>query len=737
MSYSDASDSSTDSSGATSAEAAGTDPFITLTITPDTGLGFQLESMEATEELGRPFLILLDVSASTPKNDLHTLLGSTATVKLTYPEKDPRYFSGIVSRVQYRGLSGGGYKYQVELRPWIWLLGSQQDCAIFSAKSPWTIMTTLFRDAGFTDFADKRQNAAGDTVVDYCVQYRETTLDFVTRLMEQYGIYYFVTHTDGTHTLNFADDPNSHTSAGAAIPYRYDQTGWRAVDDHVWDWSADAQIQPGAFTFRDYNFTTPKADLTSKSLIDGKHTHGSGEIYDYPGIYGTADDGQKVAQVRMQDFDTRRQIYGGTSNSRKLGAGTKFTLSDFADAAGNQEYLIIQSVCTVERAETRSFQDQDEIIDTFRCVMRAVPGTRPFRLPDTTPRPLIRGPQTARVAGESGQEVTTDLYGRIKVKFPWDRRTTEDENSSCWIRVSQTWAGKAWGSMVIPRIGQEVVVEFLEGNPDRPLVTGCVYNADQTVPYALPDNKTRTTTKSNSSLNGGGFNEWRFEDKKDSEEVFFQAQKDFNEVILGAHTETITGSTTTVVDKGNRSYTVNTGTDLLEVKGDRTVKLHANDSLTVDSNRTTTITGNNETKISGTNKITVTGAETNTLSDARTTKISSDDTTTVGGKSGLTVTSDHSIKTSASSTIDAATKILLKCGASSIEMTPSGITITCGGSTIEFTTTKIAVAALQVSAEADTTMQVSGLTTTVKGSLELELDGGLEAVLKGAMVMIN
>ena len=194
----------------------------------------------------------------------------------------------------------------------------------------------------------------------------------------------------------------------------------------------------------------------------------------------------------------------------------------------------------VERAETRAFQagEDDDLIDTFRCVLRAVPRRTPFRLPNMTPRPLIRGPQTARVAGESGQEITTDQYGRIKVKFPWDRRTTEDENSSCWIRVAQSWAGQGWGAMFIPRIGQEVVVEFLEGNPDRPLVTGQVYNADMTVPYALPDNKTRSTIKSNSSLNGGGFNEFRFEDKKGSEEVFFQAQKDFNEVILNiAHLE--------------------------------------------------------------------------------------------------------------------------------------------------------------------------------------------------------
>ena len=252
----------------------------------------------------------------------------------------------------------------------------------------------------------------------------ESTFDFVTRLMERFGLYYFVTHAEGAHTLNFADDPASHTALTEAIPYRFREADWHSTDDQLWDWSAEAQIQPGAYTLRDYNFTTPKADLTAKSLLAGGHTYGTNEVYDYPGQYDVANDGQKAAQVRMQDFAARRQVSGGTSNSRKLGCGSRFTLSDFPDAAANQEYLVIESICTVERAETRAFQagEDDDLLDTFNCVLRALPSSHPFRLPNSTVRPIISGPQTARVAGESGQEVTTDQYGRIKVKFPWDRR---------------------------------------------------------------------------------------------------------------------------------------------------------------------------------------------------------------------------------------------------------------------------------------------------------------------------
>ena len=708
----------TDSGGAS---ASGSTPFITLTLSPDAGLGFILDTMEATEELGRPFLITLDVSASTPQNDLHTILGSTATVSLSYPEKATRYFNGIVARVQYRGLSGGGYRYRLELRPWIWLLSRTQDCAIFSSQAPWDIITGLFRTAGFTDFADMRQNTAGSTVLDYCVQYRETTFDFVTRLMEQYGIYYFVTHANGTHTINFADDPNSHTALTDAIPYRYDQTDWRAVDDHIWDWSADAGIQPGAYTYRDYNFTTPSADLTAKSLIDGNHTYGSSEVYDYPGRYDTAANGTPVAQVRMQDFDTRRQMYGGISNSRLLGSGVKFTLSGFPDSAGNQEYLVTHSVCTVDRAETRAFQDEDEIIDTFRCTMRAVPATRPFRLPDLTPRPLIRGPQTAVVTGDSGQEITTDQYGRIKVKFPWDRSATTGENTSCWIRVAQGWAGQGWGSIFIPRIGQEVVVEFLDGNPDRPLVTGSVYNATMTVPYTLPDNMTRSTVKTNSSLGGGGFNEFRFEDKKGSEEVFFQAQKDFNETILNNHTATITQDTTTTVSQGNRVVTVSQGNDTHTVsQGNRVVTVsQGNDTRTVSQgNRSATVSAGDESLTVSQGKRTVT--------------IST-------GNDGLTVTQgDLTVDVTAGTTkVTSGTKILLQVGSNTLEMTTTGITLTVSSSSIQLTESGITISGAQVQASATSSMEVSGLTTKVSGDTSLDLDGGLNATLKGAMVEIN
>ncbi len=661
--------------------------FVGLRVTPDPGLELVLDEMQASEELGRPFLVVLECSGAAPRADLHAVLGSSATVTLTHPDKPTRHFNGVVARILHLGLSGGAYRYRLELRPWIWLLSRRQDCAIFSAKSVWTIITTLFRDAGFNDFQDKRQNDTGGAVLDYCVQYRETTLDFVTRLMEQVGLYYYVTHAEGSHTLCLADDPNSHPSAAEAIPYLFDQTDWRSVDDHVWDLSTDAAIEPGATTLREFNFTTPRADLTAKSLIPGGHVHGTSEVYDYPGLYDTADAGTAAARVRMQAREARRQVFSAASNGRGVFTGGRFTLSGYSDAGANVEYLVTRTTCTVSAGETRSRSD-GMLVDTFRVALHALPATTPFRLERLTPRPRIAGPQTAIVSGASGEEVTTDQYGRIKVKFPWDRSAGADENSSCWIRVAQVWAGTAWGAIFIPRIGQEVVVEFLEGNPDRPLVTGAVYNAVTTVPYGLPENRTRSTIKSNSSIGGDGFNELRFEDKKGSEEVFLQAQKDLTVSVLNNRTATVTQDDTTTVSKGDRAVTVSEGNDTHTVsEGNRSATVSEGDeSLTVSKgNRTVTVSTKND---------------------------------------ALTVTNgDHSITvTTGGSTVTAGKSITLKVGGNSITIDTTGITITA---------TKITATANAGPFEA------SGLTAKVAGSTALELDGGASATLKAAVVAIN
>jgi type VI secretion system secreted protein VgrG len=580
-------------SGSDPSDSDDASPFGSVTVTPDPGYKLVFDGLEAVETLGRPFLYNLDVSSSKTTSELMNLLGSKVTVTFKTSESDTtRYFNGMLTRIVYAGLVGGASRYHLELRPWIWLLTRIHDCKIFQNMAPFDIITQVCRDAGFSDFADKRQNQAGSTVLDYCVQYRESSLDFVTRLMEQYGIYYYFEHTDSKHTLNFADDPNSHTALADPIQYQRQMTELRTVEDHVWEYAADLRVQPGTYTSRDYNFTTPSADLTAKSMKQGTHEYGSSEIYDYPGLYDTAANGQKLTDVRIQEIAARRQMFTGSTNARGLLCGCRFTLcaavnnplKQVVDESLYAEYLVIGTITHFGMGESKS-GSAGELTDSYNCAFQAIPGATPFRLERQTALPLIRGPQTAKIVGPSGQEIYTDQYGRVKVQFYWDRVNPPDETASCWIRVSQTWAGAGWGSMIIPRIGQEVIVDFLEGNPDRPIITGCVYNANNTVPYPLPDNATRSTIKSNSSLGGGGSNELRFEDKKGSEEVMFHAQYDYNKFVLHNETVTITQDHTTTVQQGKRAITVSQGDNTLTVsQGNKSVTVSTgNDSLTVSS----------------------------------------------------------------------------------------------------------------------------------------------------------
>ncbi len=543
---------------------AATDPFVKVTFSPDPGKTFLFDGIHAHEELGRPFLYKLDLSSG-ELNDTTQMVGAKCTIaaKRSKDDSSPTYFNGIVTRVDSAGMSRGAYHYKLEVRPWIWLLSRVIDCKIFQKKKPFDIIISIFTDAGFSDYSDKRQASAGDVEVEYCVQYRESSFDFVTRLMEEYGIYYFFKHEDGKHTLNLADDPNSHDKLSDAIPFADDLTEARSVADHIWYWNIARSLESAKVTYQDYNFTTPTTDLTAKSIQQPTHDqYNSLEVYDYPGLYDLPADGTKLTDVRVQAIGKNRSVYDAISNARGLHAGWQFTLSDHTDATNNRDYLITESEFSIAMTEGSSTANAGagETMDTYRVNIKAIPNDVHFRLARKTPRPMIRGPQTAVVAGASGEEIDPDQYGRVKVRFYWDRSDdATGPEPSCWIRVAQASAGISWGSMFIPRIKQEVVVEFLEGNPDRPLITGVVYNANVTVPYPLPDNKTRSTIKTNSSPGGNGFNELRFEDKAGEEEVFFQAQKDFTKKVLNSETITVHKDTTTTVETGNHSTTVSKG----------------------------------------------------------------------------------------------------------------------------------------------------------------------------------
>lgn len=531
---------------------------------------FLLREMHLTESLGQPFTIELKVDSADLDINYKDILGDHLSLELDLVNGELRHFDGIVTSFAYVGLTDNRATYQIVLRPWLWVLSHHQQCKIFQGKTVPDIIKDVFRSAKFDDFEDKLQRSDYLTL-EYCVQYRESDFTFVSRLMEQEGIYYYFKHDEGIHKLILCDGATAHSKY--ADKYG-DIKIARSEDDtevgSVSDWMLGQELQSGQYTHTDYDLEKPNADLKkSKSQAQG-HKEDSFEIYDYPGKYTEASDGTTYAGLRMEEQVAQFERASGRSRTQWIATGCLITLKDSQRKGHNREYLVAECKTSVAPEGTGEGQL------AFHTEFHALGTAHTFRTPRKTHKPFIRGPQTAFVVGKSGEEIWTDKYGRVKVQFHWDREGQNDEKSSCWVRCAQAWAGKSWGGVFIPRIGQEVIVHFLEGDPDRPIITGAVYNASSMPPYALPDEATKSTIKSNSSKGGNGFNEIRFEDKAGSEEFYVHAQKDQN----------------IEVEKGDRSLTVKLGDEKHEVsKGKLTTKIFGDTSLTID-------TGNYDVKVS-------------------------------------------------------------------------------------------------------------------------------------------
>jgi type VI secretion system secreted protein VgrG len=651
-----------------------TDAKASLKVTTPLGTdALLLRGFSGEESLSEPFLFALDMVTEHSDLDVTQLVGAAATVTLTDGLGNTRLFNGLVARVTVAGSA-----WIAELRPWLWMLKLTTDSKIFQSLSIPDIITSVFTSLGFSDY--KSQLTGSYSPLDYCVQYQETAFDFVSRLMEQAGIWYFFTHTASAHTLVLADDPSAIVPCENAATVNFidlpPDKRWLA-DLPVWDIGLSTAVASGKYQADDFNFETPSTGLTvAASTATGKL-----QIYDYPGLYQVKADGESLSTIRLQEFAAPTSILSGNSPIRHLRPGAKVTLAQHPVTALNTAW----SIRSVSHQASRN-----EYQNSFSCF----PSSITWRSPRRTPRPCIPGTQTAMVTGKAGEEIWTDQYGRIKVQFHWDQFGKNDENSSCWIRVAQSWAGKGWGAWTLPRIGQEVVVSFLEGDPDQPLVTGCVYNGDFPVPYALPDEQTKTTLKTNSSKGGGGSNELRFEDKAGSEEIFVHAQKDMNITVENARTATInTADDTLTVAKGNRSVTVSEGNDTLTIsKGNRAYSV---------------ATGNETYQVKGTRDATVTGAETHTNKADYTWTISGNLTIKIDGS--LTIESQGSavVKSSADLTVQSGTGLTVKAGTSLAGSSGTGLTLQ------------------------------AGTTLEAKASASGTIDGGGMLAVKGGMVQIN
>ena len=689
--------------------------------TPIPGLIF--ERMQGEERLGRPFDFHVDLLGKDANIKLSDAIGRPLTVALSMGSATPRYFNGIITHFSQVGWTGDLFRYSARVQSWLWLLTRTTNSRIFQQQDYPTLLDVLeeiFDEHGFSgDVDDSGIDKGQHLCPEFLVQYNESDYAFVCRILERAGIYFSFDHADGKHTLVMHEGIAQKPVPGyETIPFYSPGSGSASPDrDHqfIQAWSMSVEVRAGAYVAKEFDFEQPATPLLSAARSATDNPYGDQEMFEFPSRYIDKDERQRYVQRRLEEQQLSYEIADGMGNARGITPGKLFSLTDHPTLDQNRKYLVIGAAYVLTQSTNAT--SADDGADEFTCHLTAVDAAVVFRTPVTTPRPRVQGPQTAIVTGPENEEIWTDKYGRVKVQFHWDRLTGGDENSSCWVRVSQVWAGAKWGAMHIPRIGQEVIVDFLEGDPDQPIITGRVYNKSQMPPYDLPGNQTQSGIKSRSTPKGtpSNFNEIRFEDKKGHEELFIQAER----------------AQTTLV-KGSQS---------ISVGGDRSVSVTGKETIDVKKTRTTTVTlketehfkDAREMNVDLTDTETITGKMTGTYKAGRELTVTQfDDTTVNGGNKNTTVhgqfniTADEHFKVMQGGDqlyingqfyVESVGEVQLKNKQSQIDLnagvlkitSATEITLTCGSSSI--------------SLKSDGTITVSGVKVTVTGTAEVDVNG--------------
>ena len=638
-----AADTLTSRAGSRSASRAINAPMVLKTAR---GAELLFKGMSATEDLGRLFEFDVEAVSDTGTVRPEDLLGKPASVSLELPGKQKRYFHGLVCAMGTSATDNRSFGYRMILRPWLWLLTRRTDTRIFQSMSVDQILKKVFEP--FSPEYDFQLKGALPEY-EYCVQYRETDFNFVSRLMEQEGIYYYFTHDADKHTMVIVNSASAHRPNPWNETFEFRE----AVDgqlefEPITQWQTRKEIQPARVVLRDYDFEQPKASLEVTANATRKEASALLEHYDYPGSYVTKDGGERYSKLRIEELQARYSRVEGAGALRGMLCGTRFTLEGHPRADQNRPHLVLSTRIQMAYSGYESGEEQTYC----RCQFTAMDGDELFRPERATPKPRVSGLHTAVVVGPGGQEIYTDAHGRVKVQFHWDRIGKKDEKSSCWVRVSSPWAGKNWGMVSLPRIGQEVIVDFLEGDPDRPIITGRVYNGEQMPPYELPHNATVSTAKSQSSMGGGvgNANELRFEDKAGSEYVWLQAEKDFHHLVKNDATLHVGNNQDEVIDN------------------DVTQKVGGDVKWSFAKDWVTEVTGRKSVKVS---------EDIMTESDAT---ISQKSLGNFDVKAGSNVAIDAGanvhVKAGSNLVIEAGVMVTLKAAGSSIVIGPSGVTIT-------------------------------------------------------------
>lgn len=675
--------------------------------------------MSSVERVSQPFHCELALFSENDYLDADKILGKPLGVALTPGPAGvpPRYFHGFVTEFAQTGFNRDFKEYRAVIRPWCWFLTRTADCRIFQGKTVPDIFKEVCHQAGFKDFEVRLGTYEP---WEYCVQYRETDFNFLSRLLEHEGIFYFFEHSQNKHVLVLADDVSKCNAAPGyeSVPF-YPETDSPALRerDHLQSWSFQKSFQSGAFATRDYNFRAPTSLPASTATISRGHGASTFEIFDYPADVTNikAPDGERpgkvrtgverVAKLRVQEMQVSQMTARGGGDAAGLAAGRVFKLTGHPHHALSIQYLITST--SIDLSSNDYHSGGSSAGTQFAISVEAVDAREAYRPARTTPKPVVQGTQTAVVVGPRGEEIYTDEFGRIKLQFHWDRYGKDDENSSCFIRVGQVWAGKNWGGIHIPRIGQEVIVSFLEGDPDRPLVIGSVYNAANKPPYDLPVNMTQSGIKSRSSKTGTPehYNELRFEDKKGAEQVYLHAEKDQK-----------------IEVENDESHSV--GHDRKkDVKNDENTSIGKNRTESVGANESITITKDRTESVGGNESIDITKDYTQSIGGARSLSVAKDESVTIGGGRSEQVTKDEAVSIGKSRTHDIAEKDSLSVGKQLLIDVGDQITIQSGEASITM--------------KKDGTIVIKGKDITLDGSGKINVKASGDVILKGSKVTQN
>ncbi|KMK85805.1 type VI secretion system Vgr family protein [Pectobacterium brasiliense] len=534
---------------------------------------FAVVDFQLSEALNQPFALSLNLASPLPGIDFGAVLDQPCELLVWYEGELKRRVSGMVSAFAQGDTGFRRTRYQAEVRPALWRLGLRTNARIFQAQKPEAIIGTLLEESGITDYAFALRHDHAPR--EYCVQYRESDLAFVARLAAEEGLYFFHEFEAGKHRVVFADDAGA-LGKGPELFFNLATQGL-SEGEYVRRFRYAEAVSTAEVALKDYSFKTPAYGLLhSKMSSELANQRESYQHFDYPGRFKQDPSGKAFTGYRLDALRAGAMTGSGESNAAMLMPGSSFTLTEHPNPTLNAAWQLVAITHSGQQPQALEEESGGEPT-TYSNSFEVISAKSTWRA-DLPYKPMVDGPQIATVVGPAGEEIYCDEYGRIKLQFPWDRYGASDDQSSCWVRVSQGWAGGQYGLIAIPRIGHEVIVSFLEGDPDQPIVTGRTFHATNPSPYPLPANKTRTSLRT-STHKGAGFNELRFEDQAGQEEVFIHAQKDMNTVVLNNRSTTVTADHEESVG-GNQTVSV-IKDQSTEIQGQQTIAISGSRSTVV------------------------------------------------------------------------------------------------------------------------------------------------------------